>query len=437
MGADTGPVALLPWGLVLEDFLDMIGLTVDDFCDRFTGSWLFGYAEALGRAGKGCVLVCYTLSVRETQWRVHRPSGTPIVLLPAGRLVRLLRDRTSLYQRTIGRRPAGPGAWLRAVIRDLAAYGATRVLPLARVLRSARCSAVLVQEYEFPRFDVCVALGRFLRLPVVGVFQGGDYQRWRTEEFFRHWSLRSARALIVGPATERQRLGNVYGLPPGRLADIPNPVDLDAWQPGDRANARRQLDLPDEDLVVAWHGRVSMQKKGLDVLVEAWCQVPRLLDGRRVHLLLIGDGEDGPALNAMLQERGTRNVRWVREFVHAPTEIAKMLSAADVYVFPSRHEGFPVALAEALACGLPAVASAATGVVDIVGTDGRGAPAITVPTADAEALARALAGILADDDDRRNRAAAARARASELSLDVVGRRLDELLRDRAPAEIAM
>ena len=44
-------VALLPWGNVLEDFIDKIGVSLESFCSEFTGSWMFGYAEALRRVG--------------------------------------------------------------------------------------------------------------------------------------------------------------------------------------------------------------------------------------------------------------------------------------------------------------------------------------------------------------------------------------------------
>ena len=75
--------------------------------------------------------------------------------------------------------------------------------------------------------------------------------------------------------------------------------------------------------------------------------------------------------------------------------MSSLLSAADVYAFPSRHEGFPVSLVEALGCGLPVVASDATGVEDILGPPG-GRPGTIVPRDDRAALADAIADLLAD-----------------------------------------
>src|SRR3989442_13698759 len=51
-------VALLPWGNVLEDFIDTIGVSLETFCNEFTGSYMFGYVDALRRAGVLTVLIC-------------------------------------------------------------------------------------------------------------------------------------------------------------------------------------------------------------------------------------------------------------------------------------------------------------------------------------------------------------------------------------------
>ena len=58
MSTDRKTIALLPWGNVIEDFLDDIGLTLDQFCGEMTGGWLFGYVEALRLAGWEPVLMC-------------------------------------------------------------------------------------------------------------------------------------------------------------------------------------------------------------------------------------------------------------------------------------------------------------------------------------------------------------------------------------------
>ena len=64
-------VALLPWGDVFEDWLDPLGVTPEQLRDEVTGSWMFGYVDALRTAGADTVLVCFTSRVPT------RPAGSP------------------------------------------------------------------------------------------------------------------------------------------------------------------------------------------------------------------------------------------------------------------------------------------------------------------------------------------------------------------------
>ena len=103
-----------------------------------------------------------------------------------------------------------------------------------------------------------------------------------------------------------------------------------------------------------------------------------------------------------------------------------ILSAADVYAFPSRHEGLPVSPLEAMACGLPVVGADATGVADVVGGAG-----VIVPRDEVDSFADALAALLADDERRADLGRRARRRVEEhFSLEAVGAQLRAFLVDR-------
>ena len=99
-GAGDAPtVALLPWGHVIEDFLDPEGLSLDAFADEFTGSWMFGYADALATAGASTAVIVLSARASEPSRRVHRPTGASLSILPGTRTFRALWERAAnLYR---------------------------------------------------------------------------------------------------------------------------------------------------------------------------------------------------------------------------------------------------------------------------------------------------------------------------------------------------
>jgi glycosyltransferase involved in cell wall biosynthesis len=435
VSATTDPpgVAILPWGLLVEDFIDRDGISLETFSTEFVGSWVFGYAEALRRVGLRAVVICVSARVPHRLELHHRPSGATVVTLPAPAVYGALRRRMlSPYGRSArdvfgdvrGARFLLP---LLAAAKEVAPYLATPLRPLARELRRQRCRAVLVQEYEFPRFDVCSLLGRLIRIPTFGVFQGGDYQRWHVERVIRPLTLRAGTGLIIAPGDEAARVSSRYGVPASRIARIPNPLDPDDWAGGDLAASRRDLGIPQTSLVMAWHGRVAIWKKGLDLLVEARRLLAAALPQEHVVLLLLGAGRDDDRLDELLQDADPTEVKWLRRLENDRARIADVLAAANVYAFPSRHEGFPVALVEALAAGLPVVASDVHGAREIVG-EGDEAAGVVVSRGDAGELADALRRLLEDEPLRSRLARRARARVrSHFSLEAVGAQLSDLL----------
>lgn len=422
----TPHVGLLPWGDVIEDFLDPLGLGLEDLRDHMDGGWMFGFVEALGRCAVQTALIVVSRSVRDpVRWR-HQPTGAPLIVLPVPRVYRALRrtiadpygwslDDSARIAGARGRLAAQPG-------RQFAPYLATPFRALGRELRRIRADAVLCQEYEYQRFDICVALGRLLRLPVVGVFQGGDAPRTGLERVVRPVTVHAAHALVVGASAEADRVRVRYQLDSDRIARIPNPLDVSRWSLARQPRIRAELGLPQDAVVVAWHGRVELHRKGLDLLLAAWAKLTETR-GSSDRLLLVGTGNDAEALRWLIGERELKGIVWLDEYVVDKARIAGYLSAADVYAFPSRHEGFPVAPIEAMAAGLPIVATAASGVAEIA-PEGERSGAVVVARDDAAAFAGALGGLIGDPARRFELGRRARSRAAEgFSLEAVGGQL--------------
>ncbi len=149
--------------------------------------------------------------------------------------------------------------------------------------------------------------------------------------------------------------------------------------------------------------------------------------GATCALLLCGTGPDAAALRERFAASGAPGVVWRDEYVLDRTPIRRHLAAADVGVLPSRHEGFPVALAEMMASGRAVVAAAAPGVADML-PGGEADGGLVVPTGDPPALAAALGSLLDDRPRAHALGPLARARvAATMSPPAVGAALASAL----------
>lgn len=142
-------------------------------------------------------------------------------------------------------------------------------------------------------------------------------------------------------------------------------------------------------------GRLDVFQKGLDTLIRAYA---RLRADRELPLLIAGRGKDAAAVEAMARELGVgAGVRMLGPVSDARR--LELLAGARVLLMPSRFEGFGLVAAEAMAAGVPIVASRAGSLPEVV-DEPRGG--VLVPVDDPEALAAATAALL-DDDERRAR----------------------------------
>jgi glycosyltransferase involved in cell wall biosynthesis len=408
-------VALLPAGDRFEDFFDKVGVTLETFRQEQTGGWLFNYVEALDRADCDTVLVYMSARISSTLRFVHEPTRCQVSVLPSPVLHRKLRAARWRF------------APRSRLLRSLEAYLATPLYALWRELRELDCRVILCQEYESARFDVCVLLGQLTGRPVFATYQGAQEGHSAAEMPLRRLAVRWCRGLIIGSATERARVRGRYRLPELKVASIPNPLDVRRWKPQDRDEARRALGLPLDRRIVIWHGRVQIERKGLDVLLAAWYDVCAARPDRQPLLLLVGSGRDEKELGRRLLDLPAGVIHWVNEYVHDRERVWRYMSAADVATLPSRHEGFSVAALEAMACALPVVAADVSGVRDLLQASPGEETGIIVPPGDVAALAEALGRFVDDEALSRRLGSSARSVAEKFSLERVGKRLADVL----------
>jgi glycosyltransferase involved in cell wall biosynthesis len=420
VGEGAPAVAILHSQDLIEEWLDHLELSLDDLRRELMGSWMFTYADALSRAGVSTAFMLITERVRKPERALHVPTGAVIWLLPAPRSYSFLR-------RVLTSRGLRDRRLPRALLRHLAPYLATPLRPLARALRAERSGAIICQEYECPRFDVAVMLGRAIGVPVFPSFHAGD-RRSRLERLLHPLSVRACAGVIISPEGEALRAQRVYRIPQAKLARIPNPIDIEIWRPLDRSRARAALGIPTNAQVAVWHGAIYMHEKGLDLLLEAWDRVTGQRPDEDLWLQLVGGGTDADALERQIDDGRLRGVHLVDGWLHDREELRLHLSAADLYVFPSRNgDGHELALLEAMSCGLPIVATEIGGTAETVGTDGA-AGGLLVPPCDPEALADAMGKLLDDPSHRTELARRARLRVdARFSLDVVGAQIRDFL----------
>ncbi len=398
---ETAPtIALFPWGDVIEEFLDPIGLTVSDFAEQMTGGWLFGYVAALQQADWRPIIVAASENVRETTRIDHAGSGAPIWLVPGRRS----RQGRSASIHSIKRWRNSPRSAFRKVIKD------------------EQCSALLIQEYEYCRFDILVRLARRLGIPAVATFQGGDRTLSWIEGEVRSRSMALCSALLIASSAERARVEHAYKGRHPQILNVPNPLDVEEWRATDRASARRELGLPAEAFIAINHGRIDIHRKGLDILVAAWATA-RPED----RLVIIGSGQDQAEFTQLLETSGLKNVDWISNYTTDRTLLRRWLSAADIYVTASRIEGMPVAPLEAMACGLPIVATDAQGLPDILNA-GEVSGGLLIARDDIAALSGAIERLRRDPELRQRLGEAARRRVEQaFSTTSVSTTLDRLL----------
>ena len=267
---------------------------------------------------------------------------------------------------------------------------------VARALRQLRPDVVHTHGYRPDVLDAGVA--RRLGIPVVTTVHGFTGGGWKNRfyEWLQSRSFRRFDAVVAVSWPLARRLER-SGVPSSRIHAVPN-----AWQPMapalDRETARRILGLPPHSFVVGWVGRLS-HEKGPDVLLDA------LLHLRDLPLLVsvVGSGIMQGALRTQAEHLGLNGrVRWHG----AVPDAGRLLSAFDVCVLSSRTEGTPIVLFEAMAAGVPVVATCVGGVPDVVSA----AEAALVPSEDPVALAAGIRAVYRDPAAARARALAARAR---------------------------
>jgi glycosyltransferase involved in cell wall biosynthesis len=199
--------------------------------------------------------------------------------------------------------------------------------------------------------------------------------------------LKRMLAAFVGPSGEiRQEIVDT-GFSEAKVSVIPNGIDTAVYRPAENDERRRlraELGLPVDSPLITYVGRFE-PGKGLETLFTAWSTVEKSSGSRSACLLLLGKG----SLLKDLRKSAAGNEQII--FPGWQQDTARYLRASDIFVLPSYGEGMPNALIEAMACGLPCIASDIGGISELIR---QGENGILLAPGNSSELAAAITSLL-------------------------------------------
>jgi sugar transferase (PEP-CTERM/EpsH1 system associated) len=355
--------------------------------------------------------------------RIRPAAGAPTICqlvhgLPVGgaevlidRIVRQLGDRYRFIIACLdevgplGERLAGDGISVVNLERR-PGFDWKCVRRLHRLLRTE--SVQVTHAHQCTPFAYALATRAFGKRPAVLLTEHGrffpDAASRRRKLFHRLLSRRDDQFVAVGE-TVRQALVNNEGLPRERIQVVYNGVRLPEGQAEatDRAAVRAELGIDDGEIVIIQVARLDAIKDhatGVQAFAIAHAQNPRL------RLLVVGDGPERPAIERTIREHALQarvSMLGMRD------DVRRLLAAADLFLLTSVSEGIPVTVLEAMAEGVPVVATDVGGLPELIR---HGESGLLAPPGNAEKLAEALMRLASGPSFRAQLASHARHRAA-------------------------
>ena len=291
------------------------------------------------------------------------------------------------------------GAWLRRV-EEVASVTAFPIHGFARpaTVTQAAAFARWCRRHRIAVVQSCDLYANVFALPAaavagvpvrIGSRRELNPDKTAAQIALQRHAYRCARTVVANSPAAAAQLER-EGVPRDRIRVIPNGVAIERFTPVRSARAVRTI------LTVA----NLRPEKGHDVLLRAAARLAA--SHPDLSFVVAGDGPRAAELRAMADRLGVADRV---EFLGHVEDVPSLLARADVFVLPSLSEAFPNAAIEAMAAGLPVIASATGGLLDLVDHQRTG---VLVPAADPEALAEAIGALAADPAGAARLGAAAR-----------------------------
>ena len=267
--------------------------------------------------------------------------------------------------------------------------GLYQVARMAAYLRRGKFD--VVHAHDLWSNMIAVVAGKIAGVPVIVTSQRdlshGDWYQSKRKRWLRK-AQNASSAVLTNARTIRERLVSDEGLAANKVRVIYNGVDLERFESSPSMRAKLFPGMQRAKLIVLV-GNMHTEVKGHPTLIAATPEIVSRFP--QAHFVLVGDGEKRKDFEAAAQAVGV-GANFM--FLGRRNDVAGILAACDIAMLPSAAEGMPNAVLEYMAAGLPVVASAVGGNLEVIAD---GATGLLVPAGDAAALSAALSRLLADD----------------------------------------
>ena len=296
----------------------------------------------------------------------------------------VFRDRMGIHERSVDIFRA------QGLEPEFLPWGHARNLPgaVGRLVREVRSRPRTVLHSHDTRSDlVAVITARITGAPLIisnHAWHPADFKRKALEAIRARLMHHADLVISVSRNTNKETLER--GIPAAKCMCLYSGVDVGPYRhPPPRAEARASLGLGEHEIVVGNVARLWPEKEQASLIEAAARLVPHHPE---LRFLIVGDGPLETSLRARIARLG------LEDRVLMPgyrKDLVSVMAALDIFAFPSSAEGTPMVIYDAMAIGLPIIASPVSGVGELLED---GATALFVPPADSEAMARAVARLI-------------------------------------------
>ncbi len=242
------------------------------------------------------------------------------------------------------------------------------VLPAVKRLRKDFDFDLIDAHFVYPDGFAAVLLGKYFHKPVAVSARGSDINVYATFPMIRwmlKYTLNEAKTVIAVSQALKETISNL-AIPSDKVFVVPNGVDAKKFYRIPKEAARSELDLPNKRIILSV-GNLT-ENKGFDMLIKAFARLSNEPWGHDLFLIIVGDGTMRPQIESLIYSlRLSDKIMLAGAVPHEKLNL--WYNAADLFCLMSEREGWPNVLLEALACGVPVVATAVGGIPEIVCSD--------------------------------------------------------------------